>query len=69
MNPADGVSWICEHQAFVTSALVWLFGVVPIASIFTWFTGAYGKLPSWLQGVIQLAAGNIFHAFADPPKP
>lgn len=68
MNPADDVTWICQHQALVTTALVWLFGVVPVASLATWFTGFYNKLPAPLQTILHLAAGNILHAFADPPK-
>ncbi len=67
MNPADDVTWICAHQALVTTALVWLFGIVPIASGITWFSGAFKKLPGPVQSIIQVLAGNILHAVADPP--
>lgn len=69
MDPSVGVTWICQHQDLVTAALVWLFGVIPVASILTWFTAFYNKLPPFMQTILHLAAGNILHAFADPPPP
>ena len=66
-DPSQAVSWVCDHQDLVTAALVWLLGVVPVASILTWFTNFYNKLPAPVQTILHLLAGNILHAFANPP--
>lgn len=64
----NAVSWVCDNQSTVNALLVWFMGVVPVASVASWWAE---KMPKSVQVVVQLLAMNIMHAVAaaNPPAP
>ena len=67
MDPATGVSWICDHQTLVVSWLVWASGLAPVASAVAWWGAKKGQIPAPVMRFLQLLALNLVHAAAGEP--
>jgi hypothetical protein len=67
MDPTQLVGTACSHQGQLVTFLAWAGGVMPVASIVTWFTARWNKLPPGMQTILHLIAGDLLHAIMGEP--
>lgn len=67
MNTATALSLVCQHQSELSTFLESAGVVMPVASLVTWATARWRRIPPGLQTILQLLAGNLAHAILGEP--